>query len=114
MIDSYKFGHIVIDGITYKNDVVVFLDHVQSEWWRKEGHKLQIEDILDQLKEAEPEVLVVGTGKFGLMRIGDDLKDYLDETGIRLVVENTDRAVSTYNRVVENGDRVLGAFHLTC
>jgi len=60
MIDSYGFGHITINGKRYTNDVIVFSDRVKDNWWRKEGHQLQMEDI-EAVVNEKPEVLVVGS-----------------------------------------------------
>jgi len=40
MIESYKFGEILIDGVTYTSDVIIYPDSVDFKWWRKEGHLL--------------------------------------------------------------------------
>ncbi|MFH1943313.1 MAG: MTH938/NDUFAF3 family protein [bacterium] len=114
MIDSYGFGHIVVDKIPYKNDVIVFTDRVQTEWWRKEGHKLQLEDIEGALDEAQPRALIVGTGKFGIMNVCDDVKKFLIERSITLYAEPTEKAVKIYNRLILTDDKILGVFHLTC
>jgi hypothetical protein len=45
MITSYDFGHIIIDGKRYTSDLIVFPDRVKVGWWRKEGHRLQLEDL---------------------------------------------------------------------
>ena len=60
-IDQYHFGHIDIEGDGYDADVIIFPDHVQERWWRKEGHRLARED-LDTVLAEKPELLVVGTG----------------------------------------------------
>ena len=114
MIDSYSFGHIVIDKIAYKNDVIVFPDHVQPEWWRKEGHRLQLEDIREALDEFKPRTLIVGTGRFGIMRVSEEVKQYCEDRDIQLYTEMTDKAVKMYNRLFLTDVNILGAFHLTC
>lgn len=67
-IDDYDFGRIVIDGKTYTSDVIVYPERLDTSWWRKEGHLLQPEDITGVL-DAEPEVLIIGTGYSGCMRV---------------------------------------------
>jgi hypothetical protein len=32
-IDSYDFGHIVIDGVSYSQDVLIWPGHVKKDWW---------------------------------------------------------------------------------
>ena len=61
MIDSYRFGSIVIDGKEYQSDVIIFPDRVMDNWWRREGHKLQLADIEDVLDE-NPDLVIAGTG----------------------------------------------------
>lgn len=114
MIDSYHFGQIVIDKKVYKNDVIVFPDHVQGDWWRLEAHQLQMEDIEGVLKDMQPNSLVVGTGQFGIMKVSQDVRDYCRQRDIQLVIEPTNKAVKVYNRLILTDDKVLGAFHLTC
>ncbi len=111
-IDSYRFGRIVIDGKRYENDVIIFPDRVQSNWWREEGHRLQIEDISEILNE-KPDILVIGTGAYGFMKIPDNVKNFIKEKGIELVIERTEDACEIYNKLSGKG-RVIAALHLTC
>ena len=60
-IDHYSFGRIGIEGHSYDADVIVFPDHVQERWWRREGHRLAREDLETVLAE-NPQILVIGTG----------------------------------------------------
>ena len=62
-IDSYRFGEIVIDGRHYSHDVIIYPDHVDSDWWRAEGHSVEPSDLAEVL-ESPPEVLVIGQGGF--------------------------------------------------
>lgn len=112
MIDSYGFGRIVIDGRLYTSDVIIFPDRVEDRWWRKEGHQLGVEDIEKVLQER-PDVLVVGTGYSGLMKVLPETKERLASEGIQLIAENTRKACKTYNRLHES-KRVAAALHLTC
>ena len=113
MIDEYSFGRIVIDGKTYRQDVIVFPDRVKSDWWRREGHSLCLEDLKDVLRDP-PEVLVVGTGYVGLMRVPREVREKLEEMGIQVVVEKTGKAYKTFNKLLSEGRRVVAALHLTC
>ncbi len=44
-IDSFSFGEVIVNGICYRSDIIVFLNRVQENWWRKEGHSLCPEDL---------------------------------------------------------------------
>ena len=113
MIERYGFGIVVISGKTYTSDVLVFPDRVKSGWWRKEGHKLFIEDLREVLDE-NPEFLVVGTGYYGLMKVSRDVEDFLAEHGIKLIVDSTREACKVFNELLRSGKKVVAALHLTC
>ena len=112
MIDSYDFGRIVINGKRYSSDLIVFPDKVRDGWWRKEGHRLDVEDLKDVL-EAKPEVLVVGTGYSGLMKVPAETREFVRSKGIELIVQGTAEACKTFNRLVKSR-KVVAALHLTC
>jgi hypothetical protein len=112
MIESYSFGQMKINGVTYTSDLIVFADHVKSDWVRVEGHKLHFEDVVEVLK-AKPEVLVVGKDYYGLMKILPETEKRLRTEGIRPVVEKTGKAYKICNELSKSS-RVVGAFHLTC
>ena len=112
MIDSYSFGRIVIDGKTYTSDVIIYPDKVNDSWWRKSGHLLQIEDLTDVI-QCNPEVLIVGTGANGLMKVPNDIKQFLESKGIELIFEETRKACETYNEL-KGRRKIVAAFHLTC
>lgn len=111
-IDSYSFGQIVIEGREYTSDVIVYPMRVDGAWWRKEGHRLSLDDLRGVI-EADPETVVVGTGAVGAMVVPKDVLDHLESRRIRVVVLRTGEAVEAYNRLSKGG-RVIAALHLTC
>jgi len=113
MIDSYSFGNIVIDGKAFTSDCIVAENSVNGEWWRKKSHELSLTDIKDSVEREKPEVVVVGKGKYGLMKILKETHDFLKSNGIELISGNTDEAVKIYNRLSET-KKVLAFLHLTC
>jgi hypothetical protein len=111
-IEHYSFGSITIDGKTYTSDVIIYPGRVDSSWWRKEGHNLQIVDLTDVIK-AKPDILVVGTGSSGAMRVPKDTISHLESKGIEVHVERTDKAVEQFNKL-QSDKIVIAALHLTC
>jgi len=111
-IDSYEFGHIVIDGAAYRQDLLIWPGHIKSDWWRAEGHLLQIADVFEALT-ANPQVLVVGTGQPGHMRVDPALAAHLQDQGIELVVKPTREACQVINQLTGQR-RWAAALHLTC
>lgn len=110
-IDHYSFGRITIQGETYTSDVIIFHDRVFSPWWRREGHLLHIEDLSEVMKE-KPEVLIIGKGYAGVMKVPQALADELKTQGIDVIVERTTDAVNVYNHL--SGREKVAALHLTC
>jgi len=106
---------MVIDGRRYTSDVIVFPERVIDGWWRKEGHRLYVEDLREILKhEPKPEILVVGTGYYGLVKVSSEVEYTLKSRGIELVAQSTREACQTFNKSLKSSRRVVGAFHLTC
>jgi len=111
-IEHYRFGSITVDGQRHTQDLIILPERVIGGWWRKEGHALHPDD-LTAVFEAAPEVLVVGTGAYGMMRVTEETRRALEEAGIRLIATPTAEAVKTYNGLREK-QRVAAALHLTC
>lgn len=111
-IEGYRFGNLIVDGQHYQRDVLILPQQVLAGWWRKEGHVLHPED-LDTVFEAKPDLLVVGQGANGLMRVTSDTSRALAAAGIELVAQPTEDACHTYNRLCEHRS-VAAALHLTC
>ena len=111
-IGDYRFGRIVIDGQTYDKDVIILPDRVVANWWRREGHRLYPED-LEAVFEASPEVLVVGQGTPGRMRVSPEAARALQAAGIELIVLPTEAACRTYGELSAR-KITAAAMHLTC
>jgi len=112
MIEHYSFGSIIIDGQNYTSDVIIFPDHIQSSWWREQGHRLSLADIEPAL-ESKPELLIVGQGASGMMKIDSDLTRQLDARGIELIAVDTAQACEIHNRL-EREKALVTCLHLTC
>ena len=112
IIDSYQFGQIVVNGKKYISDVIIFPDRVRDNWWRRTGHQLCLKDVAEVMTE-NPEVLVVGTGAAGLMKVLPEVERGVETQGIKLIVEATDRACHTYNHICHS-QKVVATLHITC
>ena len=112
-IDSYEFGEIVIDGVSYDSDIIIHEGTVESGWWREQGHSLAVED-LSWVIAARPSVLVVGCGASGLMQVPEQTRGVLQENGIELEAVGTHKAVQRFNELAQAGADVAAAMHLTC
>ena len=112
-IDSYSFGSMTVDGRAYNSDLIIFPDKVKSNWWRKGGHSLAIDD-LGEIIGYKPDLLIVGKGAAGAMEIPASTREFLKEQHTELIDKNTDEATRLFNEEVKKEKIVIGAFHLTC
>ena len=112
-IDHYTFGRIGISGQSYDADVIIFPDHVQERWWRRDGHDLIPEDLETVLADAPP-VLVIGTGYYGRMQVPEQTREALRAQGVEVRISRTSDAVAEFNRLQKEYARVVAALHLTC
>jgi hypothetical protein len=111
-IDSYRFGQIGINDRKYTADVIIFPDRVQNDWWRDDSHQLTLKDIVPIFNE-EPEVLLVGTGASGMMRVSPEVEKEARGRHIQLIIQPTGEACEIYNQLSQT-QRVIAALHLTC
>lgn len=111
-IESYKFGEIEIDGVVYRNDVIVRNKDLISNWRRLKGHSLELKDLEDVLAEP-PHVLVIGQGAYGRMVVPEKTRRNLENIGIQVITLPTAEACEEYNRLSKD-QIVFAALHLTC
>ena len=111
MIQSFSFGQITIDGTTYYSDVLIYPDHVQAEWWRREGHRLQKEDV-EKIVAFKLDTLMIGTG-YGGLQVPAETAAHSTSMGIELIVEKTGKICERYNEL-SSSQKVIAALHLTC
>ena len=112
-IEAYDFGKIDIAGKRYTSDVIISPERIKDAWWRKAGHRLDIED-LDDVVMAKPDVLVVGRGYYGRMVVPDETRAFLETQGIEVRAMRTCEAVDEFNRLQRKYARIVAALHLTC
>lgn len=111
-LTHYSFGRITIDDKTYTSDVIIYPGRVDPSWWRKQGHYLQPVD-LEDIVNAKPDVVVIGTGAYGVMQVPKETVRSLESKGIEVHVARTEDAVKIYNSIP--GDKTtVAALHLTC
>lgn len=113
MIESYDFGEIIIGGKRYTSDVIIYPDRVDSSWWRKTSHQLEPDDLPDQVLNEKPDVILIGTGYYGYMKVLPETKKLIESKGIKFLIEDTKRAYHTFNELSEK-EKVIALLHLTC
>jgi hypothetical protein len=112
MIEDYRFGRMVISSRVFTSDLIVLPDRILTDWWRKKGHLLCLDDLREALKE-KPDVIVVGTGALGMLKIEEEVRRFAKEEKINLISSKTKKAVHLFNEWAQR-KKTVGAFHLTC
>jgi len=102
-----------VGEVHYTSDLIVFEDEVWSPWVRKKGHLLTLDDVQWAL-ERSPDVIIVGTGAYGVLKVPQRLIDELSAEGTKLVCLRTAAAAESYNERTQKGQRVAACLHLTC
>ncbi len=110
-IDAYQFGRIVIDGQPETRDLIVVPGRVVRNWWRRQGHRLVLDDLQEVLEEL-PGRLLVGTGAFGRLTPDPAALDRLRARGVTVEVLPTAEAVRRYGEL--DPTSTAAALHLTC
>jgi hypothetical protein len=104
-IDHYEFGRIVIDGRQETTDLIILPDRVMRNWWRQQGHTLEV---LDEL----PSHLIVGTGAHGRMQPDPGTIQQLQQRGVTVETLPTSQAVRRFGEL--DPASTAAALHLTC
>ena len=113
--DSYSFGAITIDGVTYEHDVVI--DHGSISKRSKKASKPYRDRFGHtplSAKEALPwkcERLVIGTGASGSLPVMDDVLREAERRGVEVVATPTKQAMDLLNKDPIKTNAVL---HVTC
>ena len=111
-ITDYRFGRIEIDNRSYTDDVIIFGNEVISNWRRKKGHRLDIDD-LAKVHLDNVTYFIIGTGYYGMMTVNPSLMDYCHKHGITLETMRTPEAIEHFNACCDK-ENLIGAFHLGC
>ena len=110
-IGEYHFGRVTVDGHEETRDVIVLPRRVVRGWWRQEGHRLVLEDLVEVLDEL-PARLLIGTGAYQRMRPDPGALEALRARGVEVEVLPTAEAVRRYARL--DPGTTAAALHLTC
>lgn len=112
-IGTFAFGSIVIYGKKYTSDLIVYPDgRVKTSWRRKGGHRLSVDDIVE-LVDSQPEVIIAGTGVYGLVKPEKGLQETLQKKSIEFIAAPNQKAMELFNDLSLK-KRVGACFHLTC
>ena len=116
-IEGTSFGSITIDGKTYDHDVLIRLDGAIAKRKKKLSKKLYgtshvvSEDEAKFVFEKGSELLVLGSGQEGNVRLSPEAETYLTKKGCKVVIQPTPEALRVFNNA---RGKKIGLFHVTC
>ena len=110
---EFSFGRIVVEGQICNSDIKIVRGRLVTDWWRKSGHTVDIDDVQDIL-DSDSTILVIGKGQPGYMKVSESLRKCLQEKDIKLIVEQTSEAIRTFNELMQAGKPVSAGFHVGC
>jgi hypothetical protein len=117
MIEGVRFGEIIVNGQKYEHDIVIYPSgkiEKRKKWVSKQkhgtSHKFDKEELKEYLSE-EFDVLVVGTGIYGVLSLLPESRELVKEKEI--IEKPTPEAVKIFNELKDK-KRILGIFHITC
>lgn len=105
------FGSVTVGNKKFHHDVYVDPDGNIAP--REGGHKVSADEISTVLK-SNPEVVVIGTGQFGCVKLLEEAARVAEANGVRVVKERTPVAIEKFNELVDEGKRIAAIVHVTC
>lgn len=117
-IDSTRYGDITIDRARYRQVLIVGGRVMERDYDRLTStygtsHRIGPWEVAE-LDKGSPEVVVVGKGQSGMLRVEKTFVDHFREKGVEVIAVETPEAVRLFNEKMAEGKRVNGLFHTTC
>ena len=109
-INSFRFGSLKINNKNYNNDMAIHWDGELIS--RESTHTVSKSDIIDFLLKG-PEVIVIGTGIAGNVKIDKDAENFLKLKNVELIIKKTPEAVEEFNKLSKDR-KVIALLHVTC
>ncbi len=116
-LEKTSFGSITVDGQEYTHDILIRLDGTVEKRAKKlskqiygTSHKISLAEAVYIFQEGS-DLLVIGTGQFGLVELSPEARQFFDEQSLAVVLAATAEALVVWNQ--EKG-KVIGLFHVTC
>ena len=114
-IESFMFGCIRIDGVTYEHDVVIDRGEIRGR--KKKGSKPFRDAFGHTPLSVEEKIpwkcrrLVIGTGANGALPVMDEVKREAERRNVELLSLPTPKAIEALKKKAKDTNAVL---HVTC
>ncbi len=116
-IEDTKFGSITIDGKTYEHDVILRLSGKVEKRQKKLSKEMYGTSHIISKDEAKfvfedgCDVLIVGAGQEGNVRLSPEASDYFNKKRCKVLLQPTPEAIRSFN---QSHDKKIGLMHVTC
>lgn len=109
-IDSISYGEISVRGKTFYSDIVI--------WWNGKTALLPkthllTSTLLEKILTEGTELIIVGTGIEGTVKIHRSFSEALRKKKIKLLVEKTENAMEIFNGLAIQGKKIIAIMHVT-
>jgi hypothetical protein len=119
-IERFEWGQFQVNGEIHSaegrgvgKDICIVAGEVLP-WSARKGHRLTPKMVRAVLR-PEVEVLVIGNGVNGAIRVTEKTRQAVKDAGIRmLIIEKTPKACAVYNQLARKGKAVALLAHGTC
>jgi hypothetical protein len=116
-IDGTEFGSITINGKTYQHDVVIRLSgEVEKRQKKLSKEQYGTSHIISKAEaksvfEDGCDVLIIGAGQGGNVRLSPKASAYFDKKGCHVIVQPTPEAIRSFD---QSHEKKIGLMHVTC
>jgi hypothetical protein len=114
---SAKWGSMEVENIGKGKDFKLWPGGGRSWDWSEHGtgHSQGIQPgDCEELIHKGCRIVVLSRGVLYRLKVSEETLAYLNKNGVEVVVEETKKAVKTYNALAAQGKAVGGLFHSTC
>lgn len=117
-IDSVGWGKVVINGQKFEQVIIAgekIYERDSEKLHQLFGTTHQIADWEQELlSTADPEVIIIGNGYNGVLKVSEETREKLAQSGAEIKELLTPEAVVEFNKLISEGKRVNVLIHTTC
>jgi len=110
-ITKVKFGEITIDKKVYYSDMTVWWDGKVE--YREKSHEFGMDEFL-RLLEREPEIIIIGTGIEGIVKVPEEVDQEAENKGVEIFKDTSPKAAEMFNGFIADSKRAVVVLHSTC
>lgn len=117
-INKVSWGKVRVDNKEYHQVLIVGGEVMERDKPKLESLFGTTHEIGDweqeKLLSNNPEIVLVATGWSGLMKVDEEFKKKVEESGTELRTVLTPKVIGVYRRLTEERERVNALIHTTC